>query len=334
MPKEILLYGGVNEFSATQFVKELDAAKDEDVVIRVNSQGGSPEDMFSMIGKLKEHTKSVLIKVDGAAYSAGLFFLNYTDTSEALDVSRGVLHRAAYPTWFEQSDLMTEARWEQLNSLNKDLRKGFENKIDIEKYNALGKPSLDEVFSNDSRIDVNLTAKEMKKIGLISKIVAITPEKRAEIDTMVVKMAASFKAELQEEEPLINNKMTKDEFKTKHPELYKEITDAAAAQAKSEELDRINSIITFVDVDPDKVKAVVSSGKNLSQAELVELTTKKVTANIKAENAAAKLLEEKEKGSATVVSTEEEPVVELTAEQKVLADFEAKIDQNLGFSKK
>lgn len=281
MAKELLLYGGVNTDSATVLVTQLEESKDEDVVLRINSQGGSPEDMFSMIAKFKEHPKNKKIKIDGMAYSAGLFFCNYAENVECLDVSKGLLHRAAYAEWFEKSEYMTASMWENLDSINKNLRAGFEAKIDVEKYNALGKPSLDDVFSNSQRVDVFLTAKEMKKIGLVDKIIAITPEKKAEINSAFVKIAASYTAEIQEENEDSNkqktdNIMDKNELKAKHPAVYAELVKEGAEA----EAERAKSWMVFNDVDPKAVAEGIASGKNISVSQVTELTRKSVSAEM------------------------------------------------------
>ncbi len=44
----------------------------------------------------------------------------------------------------------------------------------------------------------------------------------------------------------------------------------------------------------------------------------------------AAILEATKNGSAPTIKTKEEPIVELTAEQKALAEFEAKVDASLG----
>jgi ATP-dependent protease ClpP protease subunit len=329
MAKEVLLYGSVNTYSATNFVKELEEYKDEDIVVRVNNSGGSPEDMFSMVAKFKEHKKGKLIKVDGMAYSAGMFALAYADNVEALDVSRFLLHRAAYPEWFEKSEYMTASMWENLNGINKSLRAAIENKIDVEKYEALGKATLDEVFSNDKRIDVFLTSKEAKKIGLVDKIVALTPEKKAEINTMVAKIAANFNADNQLSVEFENkvetkkeiSKMDKAKLKAEHPSVYAEIFN----EGVESERDRVNACMVFVGVDAEGVKAAIASGKQLTQTQMADFAMKQTSAAL----AAAV-----EKNSAPVVKTEEQPVVVLTDEQKALAEFEARIDAGLGLTKK
>src|SRR5690606_34151083 len=52
--------------------------------------------------------------------------------------------------------------------------------------------SLDEIFSNDQRIDVFLSAQEALTIGLVDRIVEITPERKAEIDSIMQAIAAQI----------------------------------------------------------------------------------------------------------------------------------------------
>ena len=49
MAKEILLYKPVNTDSAIEVVNALEDARVEDIVLRINTSGGGPEDMYSII---------------------------------------------------------------------------------------------------------------------------------------------------------------------------------------------------------------------------------------------------------------------------------------------
>ena len=51
---------------------------------------------------------------------------------------------------------------------------------------------MDDVFSMNSRIDVNITPRQAKKIGLINRVIKLTPSIGAEIRSKAVSMAASF----------------------------------------------------------------------------------------------------------------------------------------------
>jgi ATP-dependent protease ClpP protease subunit len=335
MAKEILLYGSIDSYSASDFVKKLEESKNDDIVVRVNSSGGGPEDMYCMVAKFSEHKKEKKIKVDGKAYSCGMFTTLFSDDVECLDVSQFNLHRAAYPSWFEKdSSLMTAAMWENLNKINAKLRAAFEAKIDLELYAKLGKPTIDEVFSNDSRIDVMLDAKEALKIGLVNRIISITPKKRAEINSMVSKISAQYISpegqfpvvlESKKVEKLIKKYMTIAELKAENPALYAQVFTEGLTAGIAQEADRVNACMAFVEVDPAGVKAAIVSGKNLTQTQMAEFAMKQISAAI---------LVKTEAQSAPVVKTAEVVVEkEKTEQEKLIATAESLLDQKLGFTK-
>lgn len=189
---EILLYSNITNYSAERFISDLEANKGQEVILRLNTDGGSPESAFGMIAKFSEHTGRKTIKVDGKAYSMGTFFLAYSKDNEALDVSEFLIHRAAYPKNYEQSPMMTQEAWGNLNRINSHLRKALESRINVSTLRRLKGVSLDEIFSNDQRIDVFLSAQEALTIGLVDRIVEITPERKAEIDSRMQAIAAQI----------------------------------------------------------------------------------------------------------------------------------------------
>lgn len=212
-----------------------------------------------MIAKFNELTGVKKVKNDGKSYSMGLFFNCYVENASALDVSNFLLHRAAYPQWIEQDpEYFNQAMRENLAAINKSLRAAFEAKVDVAKFEKLKGVTLDEVFSMESRIDVNLTAAEAKKIGLINEIITITPKIKAEIEANLnnytVGIAAKY-TEAKINNPINNNNqkksiMTIEQLKAEHPAVYAQ----ALALGVEQEKDRVGSIMAFNDIDPEAVK--------------------------------------------------------------------------------
>jgi ATP-dependent protease ClpP protease subunit len=274
MPKDILLYGGLNEYSCANFINEVDDREGEDLVVRMNTGGGSPEYSFGAIAKFKEFEGTKKIKVDGKANSMGLFFLCYADYSEGLDVSEYVLHRAAYPDWVESnSDIFTEGMKSSLENLNKNLKTAFENKVDVAKFEELKGVKLKDVFSMDGRLDVAITPKEAKQIGLINKIVKITPQKKAEINALFSEKNNKFdlKEGKTDEKPTKIKKMTLQEFKSTHPEAFKAAFDEGVLAGVATELDRAASWMVFADADIKAVQKGIESGVVMKAKDMAEL---------------------------------------------------------------
>lgn len=271
---DILLYGEIYSYSASEFVTAIDENTSDELVVRINSGGGEPEYGWGMIAKFSEYAGKKSLKVDGKAYSMGAFFCCYSDSVEALDVSQFLIHRAAYPSWFESSDYFTAALKSNLESINLNLRKALEAKIDVAKFEEIAGKKIKDIFSMDSRVDVFLTAAQAKSIGLIDKINKITPQKRAEIDNIMgAKIAAHYKPESSIEpqvKPVIQNKMTKEKLLAEHPEVHAMIVGLGVAQ----ERDRVGAWMKFNDVDPAAVSAGITSGENISQTAMADFAVK------------------------------------------------------------
>lgn len=272
---DILLYGYVGSDSTQRFIREIDQAAGADITVRVNTQGGSPEDMWGMVAKFKEYEGAKSVKVDGRAFSAGTFFLPYADSVEALDVSQFLIHRAAYSEWFEKSEYMTAAMWENLDNINKSLKAAIASKIDVKKLEEIKGIKFNDIWSNDTRLDVFLTAQQAKSVGLIDKIVKITPAKRQQIQSFFQGIAAEFIPEALEEEVTAENqntiiKMTLDDLKSKHPEVYAQ----AVAVGQAQERDRVGAWMAYVDADAEAVGKGIKEGETLSQTAMAEFNRK------------------------------------------------------------
>jgi ATP-dependent Clp protease protease subunit len=280
MAKELLLYGDINQYSAADLVRQMDESKDDDIVLRINSHGGVVTDGWSVIAKYSELPNSKSVKVDGVAASMALMFLAYASDSESLDVSNFTLHRAAYPDWYEKSEYFTPEQKANLISMNDNLKKALEAKIDVKKLEELKGVKMKDIFSMDSRIDVNLNAKEAKAIGLINRIVKITPQRKAELNSMFMQAAAHsvplIEAEITEPTKVeLNNKpMNIEKLKAEHPQVY---ADVLALGVKAEK-DRVGAWMAFAEIDPKAVAEGVKSGEAMTQTVMAELTVKSISA--------------------------------------------------------
>jgi ATP-dependent protease ClpP protease subunit len=333
MAKQILLYGEIFSFSSEMFLTEMEALKDDDIVLRINTIGGDPESTFGMISKFQEHEGLKTIKVDGRAFSMGAFFLCYVDFAEALDVSSFILHRARFPEWMEASEtFFDEATRARLDNVNKALRKALEAKIDVTKFEKISGVTIDQLFSMDGRIDVTLNAKQAKQIKLINKINPITPEIQASIQSNsgeMMQMAAKFvdtteaKEEVVEEIKILNKDTNMDlaKLKTDHPALYAQVMQAGMEAGVSQEKDRAGAWMAFADIDIKAVTEGVKSDKALSATDMAELTRKGISAKLIG-NA-----EEEAPGDVVVPPTKDKVVPE--AQVKV-NEFEAAVNKKLG----
>jgi len=317
MAKELYLYTNISDWSAERFIASLEENKNEDISLRMNTDGGDPQAAWGMIAKMKEHRKDVEIKVDGAAFSSGAFMLPYATRAEGLEVSRYLIHRAAY--WNEGN--LTDAQKSELAAMNADLRKALEQKIDVKKFESIAKVTLDDVFDLNRRIDVFLNAEQAKEIGLIQKI---TPINKAAASSLLSTNYQRAMAQYTEPtKPIIENQnyntMTLQELKASNPKLYAEIFN----EGVTAERDRVEACLVFMDVDAKGVKAAIESGKPLSAKAMAEFALKQSSPE-----ALKKLQAESTESPKT-----EEVKKEANAEDKEVNEFSAELDKKLGLKK-
>lgn len=309
MNNEVLIYGNINSDSAESFIKAVNHIEGDDLVVRMDTNGGDPQATFGMVAKFNEFKGTKLLKVDGRANSSGFFFVAMVENVEALDVSEFVVHRASYPEWVEQSDKFTDELKANLQSINNSLMESFTSKIDVELFEEMKQTTVAEIFSMDTRIDVKLTAEESKKIGLIKNYIQLTPSISAEIDTKKFEVLANYKPK-QESKKTVQTKvekMTKEELQANHPEMYASIIALGVTKKEDE-----------IKADIEKIEAEKVIKEEMRAEILAEIEAKKLNP-----------LE-------SLVSENAEPIIGeivVTAELTGLEMLSAKLDAELGLIK-
>ena len=233
---EVLIYGGINTDSVSNIIDSINSVEGDELVVRMDTNGGDPQAAYGIAAKINEFEGKKVLKVDGRAISAGFLISCLVENVEALDVSEFMVHRAAYADWFEESEFLNDDLKLSLKRVNDDIKKAFIKKIDVESFEKIAKVTIDEIFSMDSRIDVYLTAKQAKKIGLIKKINKLTPEISASIDLKKFEAHGLYDfapVNNKKEQPKVE-KMTKEEFKMNHPEAYASVVAEGVAKKEAE----------------------------------------------------------------------------------------------------
>lgn len=312
MAKEIYLYNPIYSFVAEELMQEMNANMSEEIVLRLNTPGGSVFSGYGLCSKMTEHG-NVTIKVDGYAASMGAFMLLFANKVECSDVSKIMLHRA-------DGYAETDAQKEFLASVNKDLRAKLEKKINADTFKEVTGVSFDEMFASDKRIDVWIDAKQAKKLGLVDKINKLDPKELKALSSAMMNIAASFDNSPKNEQVVtIQNpiKMTIEKLKAENPEVFAQIL----ALGVNAEKERVKTWMVFADVDAVAVKAGIDSGKEITASEQADFNRKAFSAT------ALKSLED---NSPEAVKTEEAPA---TPEASETANFENQVNALLGLTK-
>ena len=305
MAKELYLYSPVYDFVAESLISQMEECKPMDVVMRINSPGGSVFAGWGIIAKMKEMIGGVDVKVDGIAASMAAYVCLFASKVECLDVSTFLFHRA--------SGNGTPEDQEFLDQVNGDLRSKLEAKIDGKKLKELKGISIKDLFESEKVIDLVLTAKEAKAIGLVDKINKVNPGEINAFNERMYAIAASAEP-IVKPQP-INKTMNIEKLKAEYPDVYAQVFALGVASEK----DRVEACLVFNELDPKGVKEAIESGKPLTAKQTAEF-------GLKALSGAA--LNKIKEGAPAAVSTEETEA-EKTEKQKTLTAFEAKVKASL-----
>lgn len=283
MAKEVLLYGVIDAESSSQFIKDCNTAMElgtlQEVEIRINTEGGEVSYGHGTVKKIAE-IPNKKIKVDGMCYSMGAIALLYCNDVEAIDTARFMFHRAGYAQWFEKSEYFTEALKNNTAAINADAEKAFRKKIDVPAFEEIAGIKVKDLFSMESNPDedmVFLSAKEAKKIGLIDKIVPLSENVKAFVNSKMQLVSAKFnkfRVAAQDPEPQTKKLMNIQELKAQYPSIYDEVFEIGAKAGVSAERDRVSAALVFNHLDPEGVKVIIASGKPMTATQQAEFALK------------------------------------------------------------
>jgi ATP-dependent protease ClpP protease subunit len=307
--KEIYLYSPIYDFVAESIMQQIEENSDNEISMRMNTPGGNVFAGWGMCAKVGEHG-NVGIKVDGCAASFGAFLLLYANKTESLDVSTFMLHRAHMRCEDDEDRAL-------LAKVNKDLRAKMEAKLDDAKLQKLKGVSIANLFEDEKRIDLFLSADEAKEIGLIQKVKKCNPAELTAFNERFKIAAYEPENDTQKTE----NTMTTEKLKAEFPLVYASIVEAAEKAGVAKERERVKACLVFLEVDAKGVKTLIENGKDLTQVEMAEFALKSVS---------AKKLEGAEADSAATQETAATDTKEASEKDKELAKAEAEYRKACG----
>lgn len=285
MAKEILFYTGIYSDTAQEFIEKVKSIDDsEDLIIRLNSPGGSVFAGWGMIAAMTERKGKTILKVEGAAASMGFMMALFADEVEALDVTSFMVHRA--DMWVSDED-----DEKLLDSVNAQLRAKIEKKFDAAKFKKVTGVSIEDIFEAEKRRDVWISAKEAKKLGLVNKINRIEPkdmkayaekliafsgiEEGSQGSELEPQGSGSVEGNAKPNKPNINpknsdKKMDLNKLKAEHPDVYAEVFKAGVAAEK----DRVKAFLAFSKIDAEASIKAINEGTEMTPAFMAEMAVK------------------------------------------------------------
>lgn len=261
----------ISNYYINQLVNELDAFEENEIEMSWLSYGGSVWAGNQFADYLQTTEKKIDARVTGLAASMGAALIPYFNKA----------------TVARQADIMIHSVSSSVGKLarksNQELYDALKSKINEDKFEKITGHKLKDIMflEGEDRIDVWVSGKEAYDFGLFEELIDLTPEEKVSNDAMLneLKLTANLDYELPErlqhksEITNKNNKksMDKNKLKTEHPELYAEVlkegeNSGVTAGIKTEK-DRVDAWMVFNDVDPEKVKAGIESGKEMTKAE-------------------------------------------------------------------
>jgi ATP-dependent Clp protease, protease subunit len=289
MVTPIYLYQPIYSYVAESFAKQLNNANGSDVNVRLMTNGGYTSSGSAIITHLANYKGKKIISVDGDVASMGAFILLFGDFNEMSNTSELMFHKADFPSYYTPSD----EEKANLARENERFKSIMESKL-----GEKGASLISKVFEEGKRNDVYLTAKEALEIGIIQKIVEISPEQKAAMNNEYLKSMMNYN---KSNEQSNNSTMEVDEKK------LKEAADKAADTARQEEQERTDAWMVYLDVDKQAVIAGIKSGKKITEVDRSEFSLKVAKAS--------KLAEIKDETPATSVPPVATTPVTKTAEQ-------------------
>lgn len=174
--REIMIYYPLYSFIASDIIKQLDEVK-SDYTVRMSCPGGEVFPSYGIAKKVKELKAkgySSTLKIDGLSASMAGVLAPFFDTVEMLKPAKFMIH----PPWGGSSN-------EVLIQVATDLKDILKSRIDEEKFQEITDTTLDDVFDLTRKTrhdDVWLTADQAQEIGLVHKVVELTPDLKNEIE--------------------------------------------------------------------------------------------------------------------------------------------------------
>lgn len=155
----------------TRLANEMRLAGEEDVLLSINTPGGSVFDGYNLLAAMDDAKGKVIARVEGLAASMGAYFLAYADEAEARETSRIMIHKA-YTRYMPDDEEKRNEVQNELNIINSKMSKTFLDK-------GMNPDLVNEIFAEDNNKNYWFSAEEALEVGLIDKIIPSGKEARS-----------------------------------------------------------------------------------------------------------------------------------------------------------
>jgi|TARA_R100000479_G_scaffold148041_1_gene83593 ATP-dependent Clp endopeptidase proteolytic subunit ClpP len=288
---EISIYDEIGDYgtSAKQFIDDLKSVGGKDIVIRMNSVGGSVFDGLAIYNVLRSHTGYVNVKIEGLSASIASIIALAGDNIEMAENGFFMIHNPFGKSMGGAEDMRKTA--DLLDKIKQELVNIYSSKTQLS----------EETISNMMDEETWLTSQEAKEMGFIDTI------------TEPIKVAASFdfskftnvdSKEVNNRLQLITNikksKMT-EELKSWFNGVKEEIINAVKGEVVAEA--PVKEEVSVVLSDNEEITNKLTDLSN-EKEELTSIISEKETAISELENKVSEMEAEIAKLNATETKVE------------------------------
>jgi ATP-dependent protease ClpP protease subunit len=322
--KEIKLYRVITNSSLfgedgyiENLTQQITDAGDEDILLRINSPGGSVDDGIAIISHLNDHKGKINMLVEGRAASMAAGLLPYADNSKATEFSKIMLHQASSSSNSEEMKTLVS----QINNdfYNMYVKRGVDSKL------------MSDIFLSDKKKDYWFTATQARDLKIIDEVVPQNVRVAAENENVIEEYYSVFG---NSNDKIIYNKdevnnmfdsKEKKELEDKLTALQEEMTTTSNALTEATEA-KVTLQTEKDKLDSEIAKLNQEAGaKEKIKAEAGDVVAKAIEA-LQAEN---KTLAESVKANDEAVAKVTKDFDELVAKlEEMVTDFKVKETQN------
>ena len=155
-PTEVFIFDEIGMFGidAGSFVKDLQAIKNKEILLRLNTPGGSVFDGIAIANAIKSHPAKVVAQIDGIAASIGSIIALAADEVRMFSTSWIMIHKAHGLSMGSAEDLRKTA--ETLDKIDGVLAKTYADKTELTQKETLALMGDETWFTAQEAIDIGL----------------------------------------------------------------------------------------------------------------------------------------------------------------------------------
>lgn len=264
----ILLYGVIGDTFSEEGVSEKELAEEllehgeiDELTVRINSPGGLVTAGIAIYNTLKNHKAKKIVEIDGMCASIATVIAMCGERRVMHSGTRFMIHNPLTMAFGGKKEL--ERSIERLNQIKEDVVEIYSSVAKLEKSKI--EKMMDE--------ETYLSPEEALENGFITEI-------NKDVDkniTNYLKEYMQYTNVHKIKEKVEDEIMTKEELKSKFPNVYNEIVDEGKKQGETQERERIKKLDEFsnnaIVANVENAGEIIQNAKYVNVKNLEEVST-------------------------------------------------------------